>query len=341
VFPDEASAVQGMADDEVDVVLSPIGLDRTLAEAATAVPFFDVVSNETNGFRYLAFNLRREPMAQQAFRDALGLMVDRQYLANQVLSGGAFPAYTSISPANPIWYDGEIAESLEERTADLTTEQRLSEAIRLLEDSGFTWERRPEFADNAVVAGQGVAFADEPVAPLRILAPGQAFDPLRATYALWIREWLVQLGFDVEVELTDFTTLVNQVFTPTSDGALDYDMFVLGWRLPSPAMPVHHESFWAAKNDTLANNGNNNTGFDDDRFNAFVEEYNAAATFEEAFDLLWEMERIVFEEKPYLVLFDTGITEAYRNDRVSFPFTRTISGIQSLNGMPALVRPAS
>jgi ABC-type transport system substrate-binding protein len=156
---------------------------------------------------------------------------------------------------------------------------------------------------------------------------------------LWVQQWLDQLGFDTEVILMDFTSLVNRVFTPTPAGTLDFDIYILGWRLPSPAMPMYHESFFGSSNDTLLNNGNNAPGFSDGRLDAFLVEYNRVTDENDAFDILWEMEQIVFDEKPYIVLYDVPVAEAYRADTVEYPFTTTLAGIQYANGMPALVRP--
>ncbi len=53
-----------------------------------------------------------------------------------------------------------------------------------------------------------------------------------------------------------------------------------------------------------------------------------------------QMERIVADEKPYLILFDAGITELYREEAVEYPFLDTLAGLQNLSGMQALVRGA-
>ena len=170
-----------------------------------------------------------------------------------------------------------------------------------------------------------------PVQELTILSPGPGYDPLRATYSLIIAQALKDLGFNATAYPTDFNVLVNAVFVPDDEGNLDFDMFLLGWSLGNPALPTYHESFWAGKNDTLVNDGNNNTGFNDPEFNQLVEDFNAAQTFEEAFDIMWQMEDILFEKKPYIVLFDTGILEAYRSASIQFPFTETLNGLQFVN----------
>lgn len=339
VFDGVSDLVGALDAGEVDVILTPSGIDRQAREFLASNGDVETIVNDTNGFRYLAFNLRASPMSIPGFREAVSLMIDREFVADEVLAGQATPVYATVPASNPLWFDETTADGFAAVYRDLTTEERLSRAVSLLEESGFAWEQRPAFVDNAVVAGSGITLDGEPVGRLRLLGPGPTFDPFRSTYTLWIDEWLAQLGFEVDVTLTDFSTLVSRAFTPTPAGTLDYDLYVLGWRLPSAAMPVYHESFWASKNETIATDGNNNTGFANDEFDALVEQYNAAETADEAFRLLWEMERIVFAEKPYIVLYDTPVAEAFRSDRVVYPFTDILSGLQALNGMPELVRP--
>ncbi len=340
VYESKEDAAVALDNGEIDIILSPSGIDKDHAGFLAPNPDVRAISNGTNGFRYLAFNLRSQPMATPEFRDAVALMIDKEFMVDQVLEGESTALYATVPTGNPLWYDEERAGGFAEQYRGATTEQRLTAAATALEQAGFTWEQKPAYIDNAVAPGRGATLEGEPVPPVRILAPGPESDPARATYALWIEEWVSQLGFETEVTLSNFTTLVNRVFTPTPAGTLDFDLYILGWRLPSPAMPVYHESFFASRNDTLLNDGNNAPGFSDFRLDAFVDEYNRVSDPIEAFDILWEMEQIVFDEKPYIVLYDQPITEAFRTDTVVFPFTDTLSGLQFLNGMPALVRQA-
>ena len=38
-----------------------------------------------------------------------------------------------------------------------------------------------------------------------------------------------------------------------------------------------------------------------------------------------------------MVLFTTPVLETYRSDRLEFPFTETLDGLQNLNGSPTTV----
>jgi peptide/nickel transport system substrate-binding protein len=52
------------------------------------------------------------------------------------------------------------------------------------------------------------------------------------------------------------------------------------------------------------------------------------------------MEEILAREKPYILLFDTGILEFYRQANIKFPFTDTLSGLQFLSGLQGFVQAA-
>jgi peptide/nickel transport system substrate-binding protein len=191
-----------------------------------------------------------------------------------------------------------------------------------------------------VNAGSGISYNGTPVRELEIMAPGPGYDPLRATYSIWVETWLNQLGFQAEANPTDFNAIVDAVYTPTAENTLDFDMFILGWSLGNPALPTYHADFWYGPNDTLLNGGNNAPGFHNEEYDALVEQFNAAQTEEEAYDIMWQMEEILAVEKPYILLFDTGILEFYRTANVNFPFTQTLSGLQQLQGMQGLVQAA-
>ena len=365
LYGDQTAAILALKAGEVDFLYNPLGLQRGLQDQITGDANLTAVVNPTNGFRYLAFNLRRDPTGRQEFRDALAFMINKEYVANSVLQGVAFPLYATVPEGNTNWYNeekaGAYAATYTEASTDVRhdgeaftdedgetytatgNEARLHLAVAALKAGGFTWPegQEPDYANNAIVPGSGIMLDGTPVQELTILSPGPGYDPLRATYSLIIAQALKDLGFNATAYPTDFNVLVNAVFVPDDEGNLDFDMFLLGWSLGNPALPTYHESFWAGKNDTLVNDGNNNTGFNDPEFNQLVEDFNAAQTFEEAFDIMWQMEDILFEKKPYIVLFDTGILEAYRSASVNFPFTDTLSGLQFGNGFPGVVAAAA
>lgn len=339
LYSDQSAAVLALKDGEVDYLLNPLGMQRGLQAQVEGDANLTSVVNPTNGFRYLAFNLRREPMSIPQFRDALALMIDKEFMANNVLQGVAFPLYATVPEGNTYWYDEAIADEIASQYAGKDTATRLAEAIALLKEAGFSWEVEPKMDDagRTVIGGEGVTLNGQTLPELEILAPGPGYDPLRATYSVWIETWLNQLGFEAEANPTDFNAIVDRVYTPTDAGELDFDMYILGWSLGSPALPTYHKSFWSSTSDAITAGGNNNTGFDNPEFEALVQEFDAATELDQAKSIMWEMERILAKEKPYILLFDTGILEFYRQASINYPFTSTLSGLQFLQGLQGLV----
>lgn len=364
LYGDQSAAVLALKAGEVDYLYNPLGLQRGLLDQITSDENLTAVVNRTNGFRYLAFNLRDEPMSVPGFRDAVAFMIDKEYVASRVLQNVAFPLYASVPEGNVNWYNEEKAAGYQAvytgltmdmrwdgtafsdgRTGVTGTEARLHAAAKALVDAGFAWPegQGPDFAANAIVPAcqttpRCITLNGAPVDRIEILAPGPGYDPLRATYSLIIAQALKDLGFDAEARPTDFGIIVNKVFTPTAEGTLDFQMYILGYSLGNPALPTYHEAFWAGKNDTLGpNNGDNATGYNSPEFNALVEQFNQALTTEDAYDIMWQMEDVFFQDKPFILLFDTGIIEAYRSASVNFPFTDTLSGLQFGNGFSGLV----
>ena len=49
------------------------------------------------------------------------------------------------------------------------------------------------------------------------------------------------------------------------------------------------------------------------------------------------MQEFLADDLPYVVLFTTPILETYRKDRLDFPYTSTLSGLQGAGGLPGTV----
>jgi peptide/nickel transport system substrate-binding protein len=336
LYGSQDAAVLALRDGEVDFLLNPLGMQRGLRSQVEGSADLSAIVNPTYGFRYLAFNLRQPPMNDPAFRDALAVIIDKQFMAQSVLQGVAFPLWTLMPEGNELYYDGALAEEIAAPYQEYENEfVRFEAALQILRDAGYTWATEPTLTGTAdegnqsVTPGEGIAMPDgTPVDELEILAPGPAYDPLRATYSIWIEKWLNDLGFAASANPTDFNAIVDAVFP--SSGVPDFDMYILGWSLGNPAAPDFYPSFFHSRNILEVNGGNNNMGYSSPEFDALADQLLAAQTEAEAKDIIWQLETILDEDLPYIVLFDTGILEFYRNTAVDYPVTETLSGLQQL-----------
>lgn len=332
VFDSETSAVEALTADRIDTILSPGGLSRQSAEQLSEIPAVTLESSPSNSVRYLGFNLRREPMASLEFRQALALILDRPGITASLVPD-ATPASSVLSPFNRRWYDEDHAGELPDYGAGGLAE-RMSRALSLLGDAGYSWATPPSVAGEEVVPGTGLLIKGIPPAALTILTSGDEYDPARPEYAAAIEAALEGLGFDVRSVITDFDTVVDLAFNDSDDGGRQFDMYLLGWTLGNPALPDFYGQLFATEAPA------NSTGYSDDAFETVLKEYQQAVTVDDALSALWGMERRLAETLPYLVLYHPSIVEAYRNDRVAFGIHGSLGGLQARLGGIEDVSPA-
>ncbi len=75
------------------------GDPQVLIDAAAQDGDLEVVSTVDMGFRYVAFNERRPPFNDPAFRNALSRAVDRRLIVKAAFRGFAEPSNSVVSPA--------------------------------------------------------------------------------------------------------------------------------------------------------------------------------------------------------------------------------------------------
>lgn len=331
IFKDEASAVDSLADGEIDYILTPKGLTAENAASLEANPDVELAESPGHAIRYVGFNLDRQPMSDRAFRSALALLVDRFALSEATEAGPA--AWSMVPEANRAWFDPDTVSTIAEPYGQPAA-ARLAAAIEILEEAGYEWQTPPTVQDGDLIGGEGLTVDGTQPQPLTILTPGDAYDPERPAYAAAVAEALAILGFDARPVETDFDTVVDLAFTPDEDGERKYDMYLLGWTLGNPGLPAYYGSLFSS------DGALNNTGYASEEFDEALAGYESAVDVGAAFDALWDMERVLAKDLPYLPLYTNTITEAYRSDRVAFPDGDILGGIQARLGGIRHVSPA-
>jgi ABC-type transport system substrate-binding protein len=335
IYLNQDAAVLALQKGEIAMFLNPLGLAKGFEDRLKATRGVQIIANPPWGFRYLAFNMRREPMSYKAFRVAVAILIDREYLGESVFQGIITPMYSAVPESNPFWHNPNVVIY----GKGLTRAQRVEEAVRILKEAGFSWVAEPKVIHpgtrNETVVGvlpdgtqvpapRGFKLPDGRFCPeIELLAPSAGYDPLRATFALYIEQWMRELAIPVKANLVGFNVLVNKVWAP--DG-FDFDIYILGWSLGNPAFPDYLYYFWHSSQDIP--NGFNTPGYRHPEYDALAEAFLKAKTVEEARPLVFRMQELLAEDVPYVILFDTPIKEAYRADEIEFPYTEVLGGIQ-------------
>lgn len=330
IYTDQNAAVLALTEGEVDFLLNPLGLQSGLRNEILAAPNLEVAVNEQNGFRYLAYNTRKFPMNQTAFRQALACMIDKDFMANTVLGGTAISLNSLVPPGNAYWYNPDLTAPC----AGQTTQERVASAVQIFKDAGWTWDVEPAWDEgnrDVIPKGEGLRGPDgETMEEMTLLAPGPGYDPMRATYSLFIEEWATDLGIPLAAEPTGFSVIVDKVFV---GDALGWDIYILGWGLTP--FPDHVFDFFRSSADS-ALGGFNTPGYSNAVFDELADQFDRAKTLAEARDLIHQADAIVAEDLPYVVLFTTPLIEAYSN-QLAFPYTTILDGLQNVGALTGVV----
>lgn len=327
-------AYEKLANAQIDYVFDPTGITTGLRDQLATNPTMAFSVSQAEGFRYMAFNMRKAPMSDLTFRTAVATVIDKEHLAQSVLRGEIFPAYTMIHPDLISEYDDNVVRAGWEGGEPMNEDARFTTAIRMLDEAGYTWARRPvvtydedgEYLE--VTPGEGMTMPNGKRVPeLTILAPGASYDPFRATFAVWIENWMNELGIPTVVRSTDFDAIVDAAFPPqTPDSALAWDMYILGWGAPDVLLPgASLRAFFHSDQDSVLRGGFNTPGYASDDFDAVADAFDDAVTLGEAASLTKQMDAILARDLPYVVLFRTPIIEAHV-DRVRFPVEAIMGG---------------
>ena len=322
---DQDAAVLALRNDDVDFILSPLGLSRGFLSQLQEDPAIQIVENQQNGFRYLAFNHDRPYLADPVLHQAIACMVDLEFLTQQLLQGQAFPVYGPILPGNAFWYNQDVTKFCD----GMDTRNRMEAAVRMLKEAGYSWETEPTWNSDqggSVDLGEGLKTPDGKLFPdVDLLAPDPGYDPLRATTALFVEQWMRQLGIPVTAELTNFNNIRTIVY-----GSGDYDMFILGWGFDTYAIPDQACGLFVAGNPYHYINPD---------LDELCNRFNGETDLEEARQQMFAVQEILANDLPYIYLFTTPVYDAYRN--VEYPYQDVLGGIGAgFYGLPALAMPA-
>lgn len=343
--PGREEAYLSLAEGEVDFVYDPVGVDSGIQAMLASNPDLEFSVNQTDRFRYLALNLRKPPTGDPAFREAVGTLIDKEAVAQSVLGGMVYPTYTVVHPDLPLWHNPNVNRPGWADGAPLPEAARFTAAIQRLQDAGYTWESEPvidpESQDPVAEPGVGLTMPNGNAVPeLEILMTSLEHDPYRATFGLWIEQWLNDLGVPARTRPVEFDTVVSRVFSPASpEEAEAWDLYILGWAGADPSLPGQlMVQLFHSTGDAATTEGLNSTGFVDPEFDAAADAFLRAVTVDEAQKWTFEMERIIQERLPYVVLFRLPVTEAF-NQRVEFPVESIRGGHSGFpNAWPGSVR---
>ena len=129
IVPNVEAALGMLRSGEINFLSDFAGDPQVLLQAAKQDGDLEVVSSVEMGFRYIAFNERRPPFNDPAFRRALSAAVDRQLIVKAAFRGFAEPSNSVVSPSLGFWHNDAVVK-------EFKTGGKV--AAKMLEDAGYT-----------------------------------------------------------------------------------------------------------------------------------------------------------------------------------------------------------
>jgi len=302
VFGTADAAILGLRKGDIDFYWNAI-LPGYLAELEKN-PQIKLYHGKKSALYYLGFNLRRPPLHDLAFRQAVAVMVDKGFIVQRILQG-AGEAMTSVVPEGNVYFHNP---GLKDLGQGLDKAQRVKAAYEILSKAGYSWRTPPVDAQGNPQPGAGLRDPEGfPVRELTVLTPPSDYDPNRAMAGMMVQEWLKELGIPITARPMAFSAMLKQV-----KNRHDFDLFVLGYgRLNLD--PDYLRSFFHSKQDKT--DGWNMSGYKNPAYDELADKSETEMDPAKRRDILFAMQKMICDDAPYLPLYNPALVEGVRADR--------------------------
>jgi peptide/nickel transport system substrate-binding protein len=215
-------------------------------------------------------------------REAINWAIDEDELTEKVLQNEGVPGSTLVPPVLTR-YHLELGES---------------------ELQGFDIARSKELLGQAGwkdTDGDGIVDKNGENLELRLFVRSEDKDSVTA--GQYIQDWFEEAGIGLEVKAIGDTALTDVIY------AADYDMFIWGWS--SDADPDFILSVLTC--DQIM--GWSDTFWCNDDYSRMYQEQKQQLDLDQRANTIKEMQRIAYEDNPYVILYYDNQTEAWRTDK--------------------------
>ena len=223
-------------------------------------------------------------LRDRVVREALAHATDKQNIINVLLLGLGTPGITLVPNSLTTWYN----PNLQDYKFDLAL------ANQLLDQAGY----KDKDGDGVREMPDGSRSLD-----FRLFWPDDTPDAPRMADLL-SQSWK-QIGVKVESQTFDANALLA-LCCP----AYDFDIVIWGWETdPDPNLLLK-----AMTTDSIPN-GSNETGYSNPTFDKLYAQQSAELDKQRRQALVWQMQKIAFDDVVYVVPYYAQTAQAYRTDR--------------------------
>lgn len=284
IVEDTTALFTALRSGELDAVSANVSPE--LVEQFESSPNVEIIQGAGFSTTLLQLNADRYPMTETAFRNAISLAIDRQYLIDTILLGYAqegSPGF--IHPSSPFYND------------ELSIEHNLDTARQTLTDVGFE-----DTNGDGFIEGQN---GEEVTLEMLVYSNS----PTRIRTAEIITEWMNEIGINTSVRAMDMTTVDSLVWPEfdVSQGR-DFDLSIWGWSSTMQLFPDRMaELFHSDPSIGSVNIG----GYSNEEFDELAETLIETVSQDEREQLINEIQTLVANETPNVPLYYQNIINAY------------------------------
>lgn len=158
-----------------------------------------------------------------------------------------------------------------------------------------------------VLGAASAALAQERVPGIEIITTTEAYDPIRYEAAFIVADAWRELGLEVTVRPTEFSTALERFYNQQ-----DFDVTILGWSGRVDRLdPQHFLGTLDSRQSGLG--GNNPGGYANETYDALFAAQSQQFDAEARRDLVWEMQDVYMPEVPVVILFHRDEVVAYND----------------------------
>lgn len=252
----------------------------------------EVKNKAPRGYQYLAWNLKNPVFASVKTRQALARIIDYKQIIDSVYQGYA---HQCTSPFGSL--TNNAAEDLRAPGTMITTDRKA--ALALLKEDGWKDSDGDNVLDKTV-DGKKINFSFE----LKF----NSNNPLRAKIAQIARENFKAAGIDVKVQSMEWNAFLDDVDNRR------FDAIILAWSAtpyPNPKQTWHSTS--------EANQGSNFVSYKNEKVDALIDQANVEFDPKKRVEMMKEINRLIYNDQPYLFLLEPSSMLAGFNKKVGSP----------------------
>jgi peptide/nickel transport system substrate-binding protein len=288
VYNNNEALVQALLKGAIDYTLVPTGV---LYDKIKTTPNIGSAVTSAEAFWQLSFNLADDPAStanpavlDPAFRDAVEAAIDRNTLIDRVLRGYATPGSTPIVPAYPYWHW--------EPPEDVAIQFNLDNAKAMLDQAGYV-----------DTDGDGIRENPGGGEPLNLRFYLASTDPDGIKAAPFIQNWLREIGVNTEIKTMTDSKLYDEWY------AFDWDLIMYSWGTgPDPDFLL--SSFTSGQCGYWSD-----TCYSNPRYDKLYEKQQTTLDQAERQKIVFQMQQIIYDATPEIVLWYPNSFEAWRSDR--------------------------